>query len=77
MYSASFSTIFWRFNLMMVLVVVPFAIGVPILALLSCPVFLITILGISFKSKKVYEQQKSATVYPENYRNYKVWKTAY
>jgi len=64
-YSISVETLFWRFNLMIALVVIPFVLGVPILALLSGPVFLSNLLGVSFKKeKKESTKQKETVVYP-------------
>lgn len=53
MYEADFTTIFWRFNLLIAVTIIPFAIGMPILAALALPVFLSMMLGISFKQDKI------------------------
>jgi len=57
-FEASFDTIVWRYYLMMLVVIVPFFLGVPLLSLLALPIFLISILGISFK-KEVKENGQS------------------
>ena len=58
-YEASFTSILMRFYLMMIAVVVPFLIGMPILALLACPIFLSAMLGVSF-SRKTAKESKTA-----------------
>lgn len=64
MYSASFETLFWRFNLMMALVIFPFVVGLPFLAILAVPVFLSALMGVSFK-KSISSQAKEKTIkYP-------------
>jgi hypothetical protein len=57
MYEANFTTIFWRFNLLIAVTVVPFLIGLPILSALALPVFLSMMLGISFKQDKIKATQ--------------------
>lgn len=52
MFNASFETVIWRYYLMMVMVFVPFLVGMPILAVLAVPVFLSALLGVSFTSEK-------------------------
>jgi len=61
MFDASVESIIWRFYLLMAVVIVPFTIGVPILALLALPVFLSALLGVSFKIKKVARRPKLET----------------
>jgi len=46
--NASFSTVILRFYLMMAFVIIPFVLGVPYLAILSLPVFLSALLGLTF-----------------------------
>lgn len=50
-FEASFDTIVWRYYLMMLIVIVPFFLGIPLLSLLALPMFLVSILGISFKKQ--------------------------
>ena len=48
LFNVKFSTAIWRYYLMMGIVIVAFFIGYPILALLSLPVFFITLMGVQF-----------------------------
>jgi len=54
-FETSFATVILRYYLMMFIVVSAFLISVPQLAILAVPVFLSSILGISFKSKSKNE----------------------
>ncbi len=47
-YTASFETVVLRFALMMAAVIVPFIIGVPILAIISLPIFLAAMTAVTF-----------------------------
>ncbi|MFT4535836.1 MAG: hypothetical protein ACI9P5_003206 [Saprospiraceae bacterium] len=47
-YTASFDTVVLRFTLMMAAVIVPFFIGIPILAIISLPIFLSAMTAVSF-----------------------------
>lgn len=51
-FEAKFDTIIWRYYLMMASVIIPFFLGVPLISLIALPLFLISILGISFKREK-------------------------
>jgi len=64
MYKASFDTVFLRFNLMMAVAVIPFVIGIPVLAIMALPVFLSCIFGIEFFPSKESEMPRIA-VYPD------------
>ncbi len=44
-------TVVLRYNLLIAVVVVSFSIGLPWLAILALPIFLSTILGVSFTKK--------------------------
>ncbi len=55
-YTLSFDRIIWRFYLMMFVVVGSFSIGIPALAILSLPIFLSTIMGVSFKTDPAENQ---------------------
>lgn len=50
--NASFSAVIIRYYAMMFMVVMPFLIGVPLLAIFAVPIFLSALLGIDFKSEK-------------------------
>jgi hypothetical protein len=58
-FSISIATAILRFYLMMALVIVPFFLGAPLFALLACPVFLSTILGIKFSLSLDIQTKKS------------------
>ncbi len=64
MYDASFDTIFLRFNLMMAVVVVPFVLDIPVVAILALPIFLSCMFGIRFFPKNAFDKP-SITVYPD------------
>ena len=49
LFAASFSAILWRFYIMMALIIVAVFIGQPLLCLLSVPIFISALMGISFK----------------------------
>jgi hypothetical protein len=51
-YTASFETVVLRFGLMMAAVVVPFIIGVPILSIISLPIFLAAMTAVTFFPSK-------------------------
>lgn len=57
-FEANFDTIVWRYYLMMVLVIVPFFLGVPFLSLLAVPMFLFAILGFSLKKETKIKSTK-------------------
>ena len=52
MFEASVQTVILRFYLMMAVVIGSFFAGVPWLALLSLPILLSAMLGVSFKGKQ-------------------------
>lgn len=52
LFNASIETIFWRFHLLILVVVLPWVFGLPLLSLLAVPVFLSALLGVSFKNWK-------------------------
>jgi len=56
-FNLSFEAAILRFYLMMILAIAPFYLGVPYMALLSAPVFLSIMLGVSFKSVEEYNQK--------------------
>jgi hypothetical protein len=64
MYEADFTTIFWRFNLLIAVTVIPFLIGIPILAALALPVFLTMMLGISFKQDLIITNEAKTVALP-------------
>jgi uncharacterized membrane protein len=66
MYEANFTTIFWRLNLLIAVTVIPFAIGIPILAALALPVFLSMMLGISFKQDNINAVEAKTIELPTN-----------
>lgn len=47
-YTASFETVVLRFAFMMAAVMIPFFIGMPILAIISLPIFLSAMTAVSF-----------------------------
>lgn len=51
-FEAKVETIIWRYYLLMAVVIIPFFLGIPLLSLFALPLFLIAILGISFKKEK-------------------------
>ena len=57
MYNLSFDQLLLRYYLMMLLVIVPFLVGVEFLALLSVPVFFTCLTGIGFTFKKKEKKQ--------------------
>ncbi len=57
-YKASFEAIYWRFHLIIAIVVGAFAVGYPLLGILSVPVFLTCLLGISFKNERPNRRTK-------------------
>lgn len=61
-FTASFETIVLRFYLLMLVVIAPFFMGVPMLALLAVPLFFITLLGISFKAPKLTVESNTVTL---------------
>lgn len=64
MYEASFDTIIWRFYLMMAFVIVPFLLGAPMIAILSVPIFLSALMGVSFSSDDKNNNRSTPTIYP-------------
>ncbi len=48
-FNASFTTVILRFYLLMLVCIVPFFIGAPVLAILALPIFLLTITGTSIE----------------------------
>ncbi len=52
MYKLSLSGVIGRFYLMMACVIIPFFIGVPVLAFLAFPIFLSIMFGITFNRPK-------------------------
>jgi len=71
-FEARFDTIVWRYYLMMLIVIVPFVLGMPLLSLFALPMFLIAILGISFKNENRNEEtkikeSKSRALYAANF----------
>ncbi len=68
-FSASFDTILWRFYLMMVVVIAPFVLGVPFLAILALPIFLSTMLGVSFKKPSTGKMKNKAVIIKINQQN--------
>lgn len=48
-FEASVETIIIRYYVMMAVVIIPFVIGIPILAVVALPIFLSALMGISFK----------------------------
>ncbi len=70
MFTLPFDKLILRFYLLMAVVIVPFFMGVPILALLALPVFLSALLGVEFTSgpmSKVRRMKKKEypNVFPE------------
>ncbi len=51
-YQATFEAIYWRFQLMIFIVVAAFAIGAPLLGILAVPIFFSCLMGIQFFDKK-------------------------
>lgn len=72
-FEAKVETIILRYYLLMAVVIIPFFIGLPLLALAALPIFIIAILGISFNSseerKEVSRSTKSRTIVVPKYRN--------
>lgn len=64
LYSASFDIIVWRIYAMMVMVLIPFFIGIPILSILALPIFISALLGVSF-THKMDNEGKSKNIYPD------------
>jgi len=56
-FNFSISTLILRFYLTMALVHAPFFLGVPVLALLACPVFLSIMLELNFKRNIVIKKE--------------------
>ena len=50
-FAASFDTVVTRYYLMMAVVIVSFYAGVPALAFLALPIFLLAFMGVSFKAE--------------------------
>lgn len=59
--NASFSTVIIRYYAMMLMVVLPFLIGLPILAVLALPIFLSALLGIDFNPETEVQVSKTKT----------------
>ena len=57
-FTASFQTVLTRYFLMMAVIIGAFAVGYPILAVLSFPLFISAIAAISFNTKKNQTNQK-------------------
>ncbi len=57
-FSASFETVLLRYFLMMAVIIAAFAVGYPILAVLSFPLFIAAFTAVSFKSKNSQTNQK-------------------
>jgi len=52
LFNLSLEKVVWRFYLMMAVVIGSLFIGIPALALLALPIFLSTIMGLSFRAKQ-------------------------
>lgn len=79
LYTASFETVIWRFYLLMAVVVISFFIGAPELALLSVPIFLSAMLGVSFEKTEAEstEEVKHYKPYPHIHPEFKINRPAY
>ena len=64
-FTASLDTVVIRFCLMMVSVILPFVLGVPLLAIIALPIFLSAMTAVSFKPTKKRAQVKM-TAYKTN-----------
>jgi len=53
MFAAPFDVVLMRYYLMMVVAVVPFFLGIPLLSLLALPMFFLAFMGVSFKKDTV------------------------
>lgn len=48
-FNISLTTVMLRFYLLMAVIIIPLFAGIPALAILALPIFIITILGVEFK----------------------------
>lgn len=51
-FNAKFETVIWRFYLLMIVVILPFFLGIPVLSILALPIFLSALMGVSFRNEK-------------------------
>jgi len=73
LFSLNFATLILRFYLLMAIVIGAFFIGIPALALLALPVFLISMMGVQFANSRFQTKKKSSaqgTVSKESRQNF-------
>ncbi len=60
LFNVTFSTLIIRFYLMMAIVIGAFFVGYPWLAILSLPVFFITLMGLKFSLPVLFSKNRSS-----------------
>lgn len=69
-FKASFTTIILRYYLLMIVVIAPFYLGVPVLALIGLPIFLLAITGTTIrKTTKKKESDEVRGKAPNKFTN--------
>ena len=61
-YTASFETVVLRFSLMMAVIIAPFFIGIPELAIIALPIFLAAMTAVSFEHKAKAQEAVISTM---------------
>lgn len=61
-FEASIETIVIRFYMMMAAVIIPFMIGIPVLAIIALPIFLSALMGVKFDWRTSKKETHSSKI---------------